>query len=200
LAVTEMKKTSEVPTGPTSAQVSSRADAALVADRRRQAALRLVRDAEADAALIDDRREHAETPLFEARTSAIGGDVDAAGNRLIVWPDRVELRDRHDRARAVIPVDAIDQVEVRKRLTSATLTVTGTGGESLVLKGVKPASAARFRDTVAGLKLPSPSESATPTSEALRRLDELAAMGLLTEREVAEKRSLLAQQSARRRA
>ncbi len=195
-----MKKTSEVPTGPTSAQVSSRADAALVADRRRQAALRLVRDAEADAALIDDRREPAETPLFEARTSAIGGDVDAAGNRLVVWPDRVELRDRNDRARAVIPVDAIDQVEVRKRLTSATLTVTGAGGESLVLKGVKPASAARFRDTVAGLKLPSPSESATPMSEALRRLDELAAMGLLTEREVAEKRSLLAQRSVQRRA
>jgi len=195
-----MKKTSEVPTGPTSAQVSSRADAALVADRRRQAALRLVRDAEADAALIVDRREPAETPLFEARTSAIGGDVDAAGNRLVVWPDRVELRDRNDRARAVIPVDAIDQVEVRKRLTSATLTVTGAGGESLVLKGVKPASAARFRDTVAGLKLPSPSESATPMSEALRRLDELAAMGLLTEREVAEKRSLLAQRSVQRRA
>lgn len=195
-----MKKSSDVPTGPTSAQVSSQADAALVADRRRQAALRLVRADEADTASIDDRCEPAETPLFETRTSAIGGDVDAAGNRLVVWPDRVELRDRNDRARAVIPMNAIDQVEVRKRLTSATLTVTGTGGEALVLKGVKPASAARFRDTVAGLKLPSPTASTTPTSEALRRLDELAAMGLLTEREVAEKRSLLAQRSVQRRA
>ncbi|HXH57119.1 hypothetical protein [Iamia sp.] len=78
--------------------------------------------------------------------------------------------------------------------------MTGTGGESLVLKGVKPASAARFRDTVAGLKLPYPSASAKPTSEALRRLDELASMGLLTEREVAKKRSLLAQRSVQRRA
>jgi len=152
------------------------------------------------AAPIGDRHEPTETPLFEARTSAIGGDVDAAGNRLVVWPDRVELRDRNDRARVVIPMDVIDQVEVRKRMTSATLTVTGTGGESLVLKGVKPASAARFRDTVAGLKLPSSSASGSATSEALRRIDELAAMGLLTEREVAEKRSLLVPRSVQRRA
>lgn len=130
----------------------------------------------------------------------IGGDVDAAGNRLVVWSDRVKLRDRSDRERAVIAVVAIDQVELRKRLTSATLTVTGTGGESLVLKGVTPAAAARFRDTVAGLKLPTSTASATPTSEALRRLDELAAMGLLTEREVAKKRSLLAPRSVQRRA
>lgn len=194
-----MNPNAESPTSSTAARESSRADATLLAERRRQAALRLVRDDEADVAAIDDRREPIGTPLFEATTSAIGGDVDAAGNRLVVWPDRVELRDRNDRPRAVIPVDAIDQVEVRKRLTSATLTVTATGGESLVLKGVKPASATRFRDTVAGLKLPTPSVSSTPTSEALRRLDELAAMGLLTEREVAEKRSLLAQRSVRRR-
>ncbi len=186
---------------PSAVRDASQADAALAADRRRQAALRLVRDSAsaADPVSRDGRSEPAETPLFEATTSAVGGDVDAAGNRLVVWPERVELRDRHDRPRAVIQVDAIDQVEVRKRLTSATLTVTGTGGESLELKGVKPASAARFRDTVAGLRLPAPSASSTPTSEALRRLDELAAMGLLTEREVAEKRSLLAQRSVQRR-
>lgn len=194
-----MNQTSESPTGPPSARASSQADAELVADRRREAALRLVRDDEADVFSVDDRRGPTETPLFEATTSAIGGDVDAAGNRLVVWPDRVELRDRNDRPRAVIPVGAIAQVEVRKRLTSATLTVTGAGGESLVLKGVKPASAARFRDTVAGLTLPTPSASSTPTSKALRRLDELAAMGLLTDREVAEKRSLLAQRSVQRR-
>lgn len=78
--------------------------------------------------------------------------------------------------------------------------MTSTGGDSLVLKGVRPAAAARFRDAVAGLKRPTPSaSSSTPTSEALRRLDELAAMGLLTEREVAEKRSLLARRSVQRR-
>lgn len=134
---------------------------------------------------MTEMNDTAETPLFEATTSAIGGDVDAAGDRLLVWPDRVELRDRKDRVRAVIPVAAIDQVEVRKRLTSATLSVTGTGGESLVLKGLRPPAAAGFRHTVAGLKLESVSTpaSATPTSEALRRIKELAAMGLLTERE-----------------
>jgi hypothetical protein len=97
-------------------------------------------------------------------------------------------------------VDDIDRVEVRRRLTSATLVVTGTGGEQLVLKGVRAAAAARFRDTVAGLRLPAAGgAAATPTAEALRRLDELAAMGLLTEREVAEKRSLLAQRGVTRR-
>ena len=198
-----MDPTFEVPTDPTAREVSSQADAVLLADRRRQAAMRLLRDDAPEAAPIDNRSKP-ETPLFEATTSAIGGDVDMAGNRLVVWPDRVELRDRNDRARAAIPVEAIDQVEVSKRLTSATLTVTGTDGESLVLKGVKPASAALFRDMVAGLKLPSPTpspaEPATPTSTVLRYLDELAAMGLLTEREVAEKRALLARRSVARRA
>ncbi len=62
------------------------------------------------------------------------------------------------------------------------------------------ASAARFRDTVAGLKLAGDTNvAATPTAEALRRLDELAAMGLLTDREVAEKRLLLAQRWVQRR-
>lgn len=143
--------------------------------------------------------DRAEMPLFEATTSAIGGDVDTAGDRLLVWPDRVELRDRNDRVRALIAVDAIEQVEVRKRVTSATLSVTGTRGESLVVKGLRRASAAGFRNTVAELKLASASASATPTSETLRRLKELAAMGLLTEREVAEQRSLVARGSMERR-
>lgn len=78
--------------------------------------------------------------------------------------------------------------------------MTGADGEPLVLKGVNPASAARSRDTVAGLKLPTePKSSATSTSSALRRIDQLAAMGLLTDKEVADKRSLLAQRSVQRR-
>jgi hypothetical protein len=134
-----------------------------------------------------------EPPLFEATTSAIGGDVDAAGDRLAVWADRVELRDGRDRLRGRVAVDAIDRVEVRKRLTSSTVIVTGTGGERLVLKGIKAAAAVLFRDAVAGLERPSPgTTAATPTAEALRRVDELAAMGLLTAREAAEKRALLA--------
>jgi hypothetical protein len=178
---------------------ASQADAALLAERRRQAALRVVREGDPSSSTHQDPVPD-EVPLFEATTSAIGGDVDAAGNRLVVWPDRVELRDGKDRVRAVIGVAAIAQVTVRRRLTSATLTVSGTGGESMVLKGVKPSSAARFRHTVAALKLPADGEaSSTPTSEALRRLDELAAMGLLTDEEVANKRSLLAQRSLQRR-
>jgi hypothetical protein len=178
---------------------ASQADAALLADRRRQAALRLVRDGDAATTptVPDDQ---AGTPLFEAVTSAIGGDVDAAGERLLVWSDRVELRDGRDRVRGRLTIDDIGRVDVRKRLTSATLTVVGADGRTLVLKGVKAASAARFRDTVAGLKLtPGTGAASTPTAEALRRIKDLAAMGLLTEKEVAEKRALLAQRSAQPR-
>ncbi len=109
---------------------ASQADAALLADRRRAAALRLVSSGET-AAIPDGDGDVGEPPLFEATTSAIGGDVDAAGDRLVVWSDRVELRDAKDRVRARVSVDAIDQVEVRKRLTSATLTVKGAEGEAL---------------------------------------------------------------------
>jgi hypothetical protein len=175
-------------------RAASEADAALLADRRRQAALRLVRDDDtAPAAGAGPAAPPEEVPLFEATTSALGGDVDAAGQTLVVWSDRVEQRDGRGRVRARLALEAIDQVEVRRRLSSATLVVTAVDGSSLVLKGVKPASAARFRDTVAQLRLADPSSSATPTAEALRRLDELAAMGLLTDKELAEKRSVVAQ-------
>lgn len=189
--------TSENPTDPSTLRVSSPSGAALLAERRRRASLRVVLDDV--GAANDGPSDCAQAPLFEATTSSIGGDVDAAGTRLVVWPDRVELRDRADRARAVIEVAAIDRVEVRRRLTSATLAVTGAGGESLVLKGVKPTSAARFRDIVGGLKLPVRSASTTPTSEALRRLDELAALGLLTDEELADERSSLARRPGSRR-
>lgn len=183
----------------TAQQTSSRSDAALLDDRRRQAALRIVGDDRTAPEPATEQRSPDEVPLYEARTSAIGGDVDDAGNRLVVWPDRVELRDGQGRIRAVMALEAIDRVEVRRRLTSATVTVTGTDRRSLELKGVKTASAGRLRDTIAGLKLtPDTGAASTPTAEAIRRIRDLAAMGLLTEQEVAEKRALLAQRSSQR--
>lgn len=181
-------------------RVASEADAALLADRRRQAALRLVRDDDAQPPDDEPVAAPEAVPLFEATTSALGGDVDAAGQLLVVWSDRVEQRDGRGRVRARLALEAVDQVQVRRRLSSATLVVTAVDGSSLVLKGVKPAAAARFRDTVAQLRLADPSpSSATPTAEALRRLDELAAMGLLTDKELAEKRSVVAQRGVQRR-
>lgn len=171
-----------------------------LADQRRQAALRLVQGAASMGTGATVAAEPQEAPLFEARTSALGGDVDAAGSRLVVWSDRVTLVDAQDRVRAELAIEAVVRVEVRKRLTSVTLVVTGRDGSILELKGVKPGAASRFRDTVSGLRLPGDArDTGSPTANALRRLDELAAMGLLTDKEVADKRALLAQRLVDRR-
>jgi len=137
----------------------------------------------------------ADEVLFEAQTSAFGGDVDDSGRRVVVLADRIEVRDARGRVRTEVAICEIAQVEARRRLSSAVLRIVGRDGTVLEIKGVKPAAAAQLRDTVAGLRLPldtSP-KAATPTAIALRRIDELAAMGLLTDAEVAAKRTLIAQ-------
>ncbi|MDZ7734600.1 MAG: hypothetical protein U5R31_17310 [Acidimicrobiia bacterium] len=133
-------------------------------------------------------------PLLELRSSALGGDVDESGARLIVHADHLELRDSRDRVRGTVAVADIVRVEVRRRFSSTRLVVHGPDGRSLEIRGVKSRAVDRFRSTVADLKLP-PEEVGTatmPTAAALRRLDELAAMGLLTPGELADRRASLA--------
>jgi hypothetical protein len=131
--------------------------------------------------------------IFEATTSAFGGDVDEAGHRLVVLSDRVQALDAKDRLLASIDVAAITHVEVRRRLTSSVLRVHGTDGAPLELKGVKPAKATAFRAAVVGILLAREDRdrAVTPTAEALRRLDALVATGLLTRDEVASRRAAL---------
>ncbi len=175
-------------------------DAALMADARRRAALRLVQFDEASASMSTAQDDSTEQPVFEVSSSALGGDVDTAGSRLLLLANRVELRDPKGRVRARLPLEGIHHVEVRRRLSSAVLVLTDPEGVSLTLKGVRPASAARFRDAVATAKLPTTETSASsPTATALRRLDELAAMGLLTEKELQAKRSQLARHGVQRK-
>lgn len=176
------------------ASAASAADAALVENKRREAAARLVDGA---GSLPDEvRRSHDAdhvVPLFEAKTSPLGGDVDASGDRLLVWPDRVEHYDSKGRLLAGFELSGIEEVLVRKRLTSSTLTVRSTSGEEMKVKGVKSSNAARFRDAVATVKLVGASNGAgrVSTATALKQLEQLASMGLLTEREVADKRAML---------
>lgn len=178
---------------------ASVADAAILEEQRRLAAERLLsggaspdRVSSGDASSTSKAGDDRGIPLFEAVTSPLGGDVDAAGDRLIVWQDRVEHFDGKGRLRESIPLDDIDEVVVKKRLTSAVLSVNGAGGVRLRVKGVKSSSAARFRDAVATVKLVGAAESGgTSTATALKQLDQLAAIGLLTDKEIAEKRAML---------
>ncbi len=183
---------------------ASVADAAILEEQRRLAAERLLSDASSSdetsskgnsskgVITEDATAEDRGIPLFEAVTSPLGGDVDAAGDRLIVWQDRVEHFDGKGRLRESVPLDDIDEVVVKKRLTSAVLSVNGAGGVQLRIKGVKSSSATRFRDAVATIKLVGAAESGgSSTATALKQLDRLAAIGLLTDKEIAEKRAML---------
>lgn len=135
-------------------------------------------------------------PLFEAVTSSLAGDVDSAGERLVVWPDRIEQIDARGRVTASVAVAEVLDIQVQKRLTSSTLTVTTSDGQRLVAKGVKSASATALREVVATLKLSGTdaAESARAT-QALGHLKALADMGLLSTDELAELRQRLAQMS-----
>ena len=64
-----------------------------LARQRREAALRLsTGDAPATPAEPASDKP-GEAPYFEAKVSPIGGDIDSAGGRIMVWPDRLEVID-----------------------------------------------------------------------------------------------------------
>ncbi|GIU84965.1 MAG: hypothetical protein KatS3mg008_1740 [Acidimicrobiales bacterium] len=141
-----------------------------------------------------------EAPLFEVKTSAIGGDVDRAGSRMLVYHDRLELVDHKGRKQGFVTLRDLDRMRVRRRLTSVSVEVGGAHGTLLKLKGVRPAAADELRRVIASLKLElMPLENpSTPTASVLRNLNALAAMGLLTQDELAEKRAILSRQSVGR--
>ena len=97
----------------------------------------------------DDPRNHREDPVprptAEILAGAIGGDVDEAGHRLVLYVARVEHRDGKDRLVGSVAVEEIVGVRVRRRLTSHTLEVADHQ-RTLRLKGVRSGAAATFRD------------------------------------------------------
>ncbi len=83
--------------------------------------------------------------LIELRTSPLGADIDHIGDRLLVFVDRVELRDRNDRVRQVLPGEDITDVVVQRKFTGAVLAVESGSGESIVTRGLKPEQADQAR-------------------------------------------------------
>ncbi|MGZ4708552.1 MAG: hypothetical protein ACXWBN_07425, partial [Acidimicrobiales bacterium] len=87
----------------------------------------------------------AEDLLIELRTSPLGADIDHIGDRLLVFVDRVELRDRNDRVRQVLSGEDITDVVVQRKFTGAVLAVESGSGESIVTRGLKPEQADQAR-------------------------------------------------------
>jgi hypothetical protein len=85
--------------------------------------------------------ERAAEPLIELRTSPLGAEVDHIGDRLLVFADRVELRDRLDRIRQHLDGPAITDVVVQRKFTGAVLVVEGVDGSSIMTRGLRPEQA-----------------------------------------------------------
>jgi hypothetical protein len=130
--------------------------------------------------------------LFEATASSVG-DVDEAGKSLVVLTDAVELRERDGQVVVRVPIGDVRTVDIRRRLASTTVVVVADDHDPLELRGLRPALARDLRDAIAALLVPEHRDgAATPTVEALRRLDDLARKGLLSDKELIQRRSQLA--------
>ena len=81
-----------------------------------------------------------EIPLIELRTSPLGAEIDHLGDRLLVFADRVELRDRTDRVRQTLRGDDITDVVIQRKFTGAVVSVESTS-ETIVARGIKPEQA-----------------------------------------------------------
>ena len=92
----------------------------------------------APAAPADPPPPAPDGPLLEVRSSPLGADIEHLGDHLVVYADRVELRDRTDRVRRRLRDREISQVSVQRKFTGAVLTVEAGTGDPIVLKGIKP--------------------------------------------------------------
>jgi hypothetical protein len=146
---------------------ASRADADVLAPQRQAAASRalvtLQQQIERDLAGAPEPRQPSrgpdhppaseaaspsdapEEPLLEVKGSALGNEPEHRGERLVIFPDRVELRDRHDDLRVIITGEEIARVTVQRRITGAVLSVEGTRGPLVVARGLRPDQAVHAR-------------------------------------------------------
>jgi hypothetical protein len=171
---------------------AARADAAVLDEQRRKAAARLAASLKM-AEVSPDADEPDEAPadedaVFELKASAIG-DIDEAGGRMVVTLDRVVLRDADGWERGAVPIAEIERVEVKRRFSATSIRIKGCES-TIKLKGVRQTRTVGLRAAIAELRFADdPNAPAATTAEALRRLDEQAQLGLLTEAELAVRRS-----------
>ena len=164
-------------------------------------------EAERDFSRSPARAATGDEPLLSVRPSAVSADLDRIGERLLIFEDRVELRDRLGRVRRTIPGDQIADVVLAKRFTGHMLTVEAGDGSTIQMKGLRPDQAEELRDVImqrtrrAG---PVPDRDARRGRPALAvdhddLLDKLEALhraGVLTDDELAAKRATVERMAA----
>jgi hypothetical protein len=137
--------------------------------------------------------------LLELRLSPLGADLDQIGDRIVIRADQVEVRDRNLAARHVIRMSEITSAVIARKITGAVLTITGSGGQTIVAKGVRPDLAEEARELLDRLTggLADPPETtrrsrSSGETELLRKLNDLHRAGILTDAELEEKKELVA--------
>jgi hypothetical protein len=134
--------------------------------------------------------------VLEVRPATRNLDVDRVGEHLMIFDDRVELRDRYGRVVRSIAVNAVSGVRTRRRLGSVSVSIDGGAQGQISMRGVHPDQAERLQQLLGRVPIPSHpdvDDDRLPShAEVLRQLDALARIGLFDQRELAEKRALLA--------
>jgi hypothetical protein len=111
---------------------------------------------------------------------------------LVVTLDRVVLRDVDGVERGAVPIADIVQVEVKRRFSTTSIRIKGSDS-SIKLKGVRLAATVGLRTAITELRFADDPKAPPATrAEVLRRLDEQAAIGLLTDDELTERRAAVA--------
>ncbi|MCD9623863.1 hypothetical protein [Rhabdothermincola salaria] len=146
------------------------------------------------AAAAEQGSQSPAPPLLELRPSTIGAGVDQLGDRVLVYDDRVEHRDRHGRLRRTMRRRDVTEVLVQRRLTGTVLELHSRAGLPLVLKGVRPDAADEVRRLLTPTG-PAPRVDHRPTFDEgalLHKLVDLHRAGVLDEHELAAKTEVVA--------
>lgn len=178
----------------------SAADAAVVADRRGEAAARYLQSIGVEAPVGPGRGVRLDLDrgieLYEMEIpSGSRSSSGSSGQSLVVMPDRIERRGAPERLTMVISFDDLDDVVVQKRFGSLVLTVRSTTGDQIRIKGLRSREACRFKDAVSLVYEigSAPLDDDTWASVIMRQIGGLGSAGLLTFRQMADKKAILAE-------
>jgi hypothetical protein len=150
-------------------------------------------------------------PLLEVTPSRLATDIDHIGERLLIFSDRVELRDRHDAVRQCIAGEEITDIVVHRKLTGAVLSIESATGPVIVAKGLRPEQADEARHLILRKTRrtgpvsrqssrtpaspptgPRPANRPPAEEELVRKLTDLHRAGVLTDDEFRDKLRLVA--------
>jgi len=146
------------------------------------------------AAAADQGSAPSTAPLLELRPSTLGAGVEQLGDRVLVYDDRVEHRDRHGGLRRTMTRRDVTEVLVHRRLTGTVLEIHSRSGLPLVLKGIRPDAADEARRLLIAMA-PGPGVDTRPAFDEgtlLRKLVDLHRAGVLDEHELAAKTEVVA--------